>query len=279
MAVSRFPSATIRQTDFTSSGTWTAPSGVYSAEFLVVGAGGGGGGLGGQVVTDNAAGGGGGGGAVKKINLSVSPGTSYTITIGALGAGGSAAPGGNGGFSEVLNGATSLIKAYGGQGGAGMTAGALVTPTVSTTLGAGGGLSGNAVGTQLGGGGGGSLMNGFRNAATTSSLGIEGGSGNAISTSAVNAGAILSSGAYGIDGYGAGGGGGAATATVTFKLGVAGSSFGAAGGQRTSSGTAAGSVPVANTGCGGGGAAAFTNTTTVAGGNGSDGLVRVVYFG
>lgn len=70
---------------FTTVGTtsWTAPTGITSVNYLVVG-GGGGGGNG----YDSGGGGGGGGGMVRSGTLSVIPGTSYTVTVGAGGAGG-----------------------------------------------------------------------------------------------------------------------------------------------------------------------------------------------
>ena len=64
------------------SGTWLCPTGVTKADYLVV-AGGGGGGSG-------IAGGAGAGGFRTGTGLSVTAGTSYTVTIGAGGAGGAA---------------------------------------------------------------------------------------------------------------------------------------------------------------------------------------------
>ena len=159
MASTVFPAAgggvTKQQTDFTESGTWTAPAGVYSAEFLVVGAGGSGGGLLSSLVTQYTASGGGGGGGVKNINLTVTPGTSYTITIGAKGTG-STGVGANGGFSEVLDGASSLIKCYGGGGGWGLTGIVQVLPTLlNASAGMGGISNGGTTNTRFGGGGGG----------------------------------------------------------------------------------------------------------------------------
>jgi hypothetical protein len=62
---------------FTATGEWVCPTGVTEVEYLVV-AGGGGGGW---------AGGGGAGGFRTGTGLSVTSGTSYTITVGAGGAG------------------------------------------------------------------------------------------------------------------------------------------------------------------------------------------------
>ena len=73
----------IKEQVFTTSGTWTAPAGVSSAQVILVGAGGGGGGG-----SQYSAGGGGAGGAVVVQNLSVTPGTAYPILVGAGGQGG-----------------------------------------------------------------------------------------------------------------------------------------------------------------------------------------------
>ena len=92
----------VNEATFTASGTWTAPAGVTSAQIILVGAGGGGGGG-----SQNVAGGGGAGGQVIVRNLTVVPGTTYNVTIGAGGQGGQGAinaaadvvntlPGGNG---------------------------------------------------------------------------------------------------------------------------------------------------------------------------------------
>jgi len=77
---------------FLTSGTWTCPSNVYFVD--VEGFGGGGGGGAGSAADDatpalGADGGGGGGGALqKKLRVSVVPGTTYNITIGAGGTAG-----------------------------------------------------------------------------------------------------------------------------------------------------------------------------------------------
>lgn len=93
---------------FTASGTWTCPAGVYTAFVRVLGGGGGGGGG-----FYNSSPGGGGGSAVENTAVvSVTPGTRYTITIGAEGAGGSTANGGDGGNSSAFG-----ITGYGGKGG------------------------------------------------------------------------------------------------------------------------------------------------------------------
>ena len=67
---------------FTSgSGTWLCPTGVTTADYLVVAGGGGG---------ARSGGGGGAGGFRTGTGLSVTAGTSYTVTVGAGGAGATA---------------------------------------------------------------------------------------------------------------------------------------------------------------------------------------------
>jgi hypothetical protein len=278
MASTVFPAAgggvTKQQTDFTASGTWTAPAGVYSAEFLVVGAGGSGGGLLSSLVTQYTASGGGGGGGVKNINLTVTPGTSYTITIGAKGTG-STGVGANGGFSEVLDGATSLIKCYGGGGGWGLTGIVQVLPTLlNASAGMGGISNGGTTNTRFGGGGGGA--NPFIDPY---------GETNSEGSGVKNGGASYpdyggrSIGNAGFNGYGAGGGGGVnSSAAQIYPAAMGGSSFAGNSYFRTTTGSNVGDAAVANTGCGGGGSVSRLTAGSVSGGDGSDGLVRVVYF-
>jgi hypothetical protein len=83
-------------TTFNATSTWVAPAGCLTAIVECWGAGGGGGGSGNGT---GAAGGGGGGGAYSKKTLSVVPGTSYTVTVGAAGTGGTGANGTTGGDS------------------------------------------------------------------------------------------------------------------------------------------------------------------------------------
>ena len=129
------PSAVaLQEQQFTSSGTWTAPTGVTKVWLLVVGGGGGGGGAYG--------GGGGMGGAQTQQQFTVSPSTGYTVTVGA---GGSS--GGNGGTSSF-----STVTGLGGIGGY------YATP-YGTSLGMNsyglGGSPGSAASANTGGGGGG----------------------------------------------------------------------------------------------------------------------------
>jgi hypothetical protein len=91
-----------------SNTSWTAPTGVYSVEVLVVAGGGGGAG--------DYGGGGGAGGVIYRSDFTVVPGNSYTVTVGAGGASitGSSTRG-NSGSDSVFG---SLTATGGGGGGA-----------------------------------------------------------------------------------------------------------------------------------------------------------------
>ena len=86
-------------TTFNSSGTLTTQPTTTSVEYLVVAGGGSGGG--------GTAGGGGAGGFRTATGFSVSPATSYPITIGAGGAGVTSSVVGNDGSNSVFSSITS----------------------------------------------------------------------------------------------------------------------------------------------------------------------------
>lgn len=161
---------------FTSTATWTCPAGVTTV-YIDACAGGGGGAYG----TLNATGGGGGGGAqaVRRSAVNVSPGETYTITIGLGGVAGvvGSVDGGNGGATSF----GSLISLAGGIGGKN-------DGTGSAPGGGGGtyGISGNYTSSLSSGGAGGQSI-----------FGSSGPAGNGIQVG------------QGGGGYGAGGGGGA----------------------------------------------------------------------
>ncbi len=96
---------------FNASATFTVPAGVTSITVECWG----GGGAGGGNTTNKDGGGGGGGGAYSKTtNIAVTPGATYTVTVGAGGTG-SSGNGGNGGNSWFNT--TGTILATGGFGG------------------------------------------------------------------------------------------------------------------------------------------------------------------
>lgn len=153
MAVSVFPAASaaskIENTVIiTATGPWVAPAGVSMIEILLVG----GGGAGGAAIGagDTLCGGGGGGGGVVKRSLPVTPGTSYTVTIGAGGARSTATATGGAGASSTFG---SLLTALGGGGGGGTSqAGAM-----SNAFACSGGGQYTTASAGLAGGGGGAL--------------------------------------------------------------------------------------------------------------------------
>ena len=100
---------------FTSSGTWVAPNSFQTVKVTVIG----GGGSASSLTSQYGVGGGGGGTAVKYLD--VTPGETYTITIGAGGArvfySGSDIAGNSGGTSSFSGPGITTIQATGGSGG------------------------------------------------------------------------------------------------------------------------------------------------------------------
>jgi hypothetical protein len=121
----------IQNETFYASGTWTAPTGVTKVRLLLTAGGGGGGGGSnfGYVIGRTT---GGMGGAVLAI-VSVTPGNSYTVTVGSGGIGGAfvaANAPGNNGTSGGTTSFGSLASVTGGTGGKG--AGVSGSPTNGT---------------------------------------------------------------------------------------------------------------------------------------------------
>jgi hypothetical protein len=184
---------------FTASGSWVAPAGVTTIWLDGCAQGGGGGGS--ANTTGSAGGGGGGGQSIVGARYSVTPGTSYTVTLansgGTGGAGGSSGSPGVAGSSAVFGG---LVTLSGGAGGSGASGGGF------TAGGAGGGAGASS-------GGGGQFISG--------SVAI-GGSGGASHWGAGGPGQTGTQNGLGGSGYGAGGAG-AVTATGSNQTGGAGS--------------------------------------------------------
>ena len=245
------------QQDFTSSGSFTVPTGVTSINIVAVGAGGGGGG------TDNndETGGGGGGGALAYVNtISTTPGESLTITVGTGGnGGGRGANGGGGGSSSVDRGGTTLVQANGGSGGQHAGAGGAGGTVNTGSGGAGGaggaGSNGNTNDAGGGGGAGGYSGNGGAGAAFNDGNGGDGGSGGAAGgggsgTSNASRGGggvgILgegTSGAASADGASGNGGSGGANGVYDGGL-YGGGAAGAAGDRQTGADGANGAVRI-----------------------------------
>jgi hypothetical protein len=143
--------AGMNETIFTSSGTWTAPTGVTKCWLIVVGGGGGGGGN-----SNTGIGFGGAGGAQTQQQFTVTAGTGYTVTIGGGGNGGSSASGSQGtttSFSTVSGlGGTAGTRFFdsGGIVGTGYTLG-------QSSYGIGGASNAASASANTGGGGSGSI--------------------------------------------------------------------------------------------------------------------------
>jgi hypothetical protein len=168
--------------------TWVAPAGVTSVSVVCVGAGQNGGGAGGALAYKN--------------NITVVPGTSYTLRVAAsnatntsyfdyLGNGGTNVfagrgsnrggdGGGNGGI--IANSSGGGAGGYSGNGGIGGNEGGTNISTAGSGGGGGGGTSGNVFGGGGGGGGVGLLgegASGARGAVSANGSGGGGGSGGA----------------------------------------------------------------------------------------------------
>jgi hypothetical protein len=250
-------------------------------EYLVIGGGGGGGGG-----TGGAGGGGGGaggyrssvlgestgGGAALETPLTLAAGT-YTVTVGAGGAGRSgtsgwtsggdsvfatitATGGGRGGHQANYAGSTGGSGGGGGGGdGGGVQANTGGARTASPVQGFAGGNGGHTGGTALGGGGGGGAS--AAGGQWSNEVGGNGGDGLA---SAINGTWTVRAG---------GGGGSQNTNTGVRNFGVGGIGGGGVGGY-----TSAPGAGVANTGGGGGGG---SHPSDQAGANGGSGIVIVRY--
>jgi len=161
---------------FQSSGSWTAPGGVTSVTaYGRPGAGGGAGGSGGgggAAGTSAGAGAGGGGGApggaawLVDYGAVVTPGTTYTITIGAGGSGGAGGAGGAG-SAGASNGTNGTAGSPGTNGGS-TSFGSIIT---FSTWSAATSFVGGGGGTNVGGGNAGiTLSNGGNGTNTSNAL-------------------------------------------------------------------------------------------------------------
>ena len=198
--------------------TITIPVGANRVEVVVIGGGGGGGG---DVASRAFPGGAGGDGAEVNATLTISPGGSLDVTVGARGLGGGGGYGGQ--YSSLLQGATLLVIAGGGGGGGFGDSGP-----------AGVGGSGGQGGVAAGGDGGDQGTS-----STNGGSGGSGGVGGAAGTGAalaVHQGKNWSAGGdggvgyggsagSGGSGYGGGGGGGDTGGSGSFPGGGAGGSY------------------------------------------------------
>jgi len=246
-----------------------------TVDFLVI-AGGGGGGSGRNLGGDRSGGGGGaggyrnsystessGGGGSSETSLGLTPGTVYTITVGAGGSGGAGGspgnPGASGSNSSISGSGITTITSTGGggggkdatnglSGGSGGGAGANSNPFTGGSGTANQGFDGGDNGTNVSGGGGGAGAVGGD--AVSGTVGGDGGNGLA---SSITGSSVTRAG---------GGGGGGGT----------GGSGGTGGGGDTGGNNVSGSNGTANTGSGGGGAGENVGGNPT-GGDGGSGVV------
>lgn len=195
------------QVEFTTPGThtWTVPTGVWSVSVICVGGGGGG-----ALHATNPCGG--AGGNLQFRQVSVVPGTVYTIVVGAGGTAGnvSYAAGGAGGgssFGLTATYSTANVAAAGGSGGT--TIGTPAMPGVihvpPGTTGATVGYGGSGFPAGGAGGAGGYEGNGGNGSSSFGINGTKGGGGGGVSDGGNGGGVgILGKGADGIGGTGVG---------------------------------------------------------------------------
>lgn len=185
----------------TASGTYTPTTGTKAIKVTLTGGGGGGGGCQASSTSDTFSGGGGGAGGTV-IAWIISPASSYSVTIGAGGAGGVGANGGSAGGNSVFgsltagggsgaakisvtntpggNGGTAtggLINIRGGDGSDGQTGTYFVTGNGGSSFWGGSGRAGaggGVVGKAPGSGGGGAYDTAFSGTSYTGGAGAAG---------------------------------------------------------------------------------------------------------
>lgn len=306
MGIAVFPApgggVTQKVQEFTSTGTFTVPSNCSSISVFLVG-GGGGSGFARTTTTANhfAGSGAGGGGGVVNRSLVVTPGTSYTVTIGGGGAGATSVAVASFGSDTTFG---SLATAFGGGGGGSVDRNANSNSPASTRATSGGSpVFNNNVPGQSGSGGGaggnsyvphffsnpsgamGSGQYGLAPTSNTQTL-LQGGTGW-IASNPADGNSFVNIAGIGIDGYG-GGGAGASTWNSGSAASNGPQSLGATVGglidrQVTVLTTNAGGTGAANSGNGAGGSAAYTGnitgtSTAVNGSTGGSGYARITFW-
>lgn len=265
--------ATAGQQAYTTAGTysWVAPAGVTSVSVVAVGGGGGGAAGANVCIPQGYFGGygGGGGGLGYLNNYSVTPGSSYTVVVGA---GGSATnPNGNAGCNSYFV-STAVVRGGGGGGGGGYgNCGNRTAGTAGTYTGTGGGNGGPGVtsgysngGCGTGGGGaGGYSGNGGAGLGDCSCIPNNAGSGGSASGGAARS-VCVRYGGGGVGLLGQGSSGIAANGTNGFY------------GHGGSSGADASNATGALYGGGGSGGGSYARSN---GGNGGRGAVRIIWPG
>lgn len=238
---------------FSGTATWTAPSGVTTADVACWGGGGGG-------FDDNTSangGAGGGGGAFASSTVAVTPGNNYTVTVGA-----GATENGNG-TDSTFTGDDKTVTADAGTGATSATANGTGGTEANSTgdVENAGGDGADALTTDDTGGGGGAAAgphgDGGAGAAGQASTGGGGGGGNGGTAGSGQTGGSSTNG-------GAGGNGGSGTAGSNASYHIYGGGGGGGGDNGTAGGW--GGIP------GGGGGGAEGN-----GGRGAAGQCIITY--
>lgn len=242
-----------------ANGGWKIPSGISTADILVVG--GGGGGSGGNTnpgACESGGGGGGGGGQVRTLTTqTLTPGVVVPVLVGAGGTGGAGGVSGSvfgkaggSGFQSNFNAITS----NGGSGGG--TTATKCKPSPGGASGSGT-YSGGTASTANAGGGGGGGGNAAAGGNGTNVIGSSGGAGGAGSLSSVTGNTYGGGGGGGINEYIAGG------VTTVGTGGIGGGGTGRVGYSNAS----------ANTGGGGGGGTGGGGGSGSFGGTGAAGVI------
>jgi hypothetical protein len=228
----------------------------YSSTVLVVA---GGGSSGSATSSPKYSAGGGGGGGYRTSTPNLTPGSTYTVTVGGGGVCNPSGWGTNGSDSSISGTGVSITSAGGGCGGDGVGTGQAAVVQAGQDGGSGGG-GGSIVAYQSGGTG--------NTPSTSPSQGNNGGTGNNDGLTAGGGGG--GAGAVGANGDGdvAGGDGGngsqsSITGTATYYAGGGGGGFGYAGGTGT-----AGSGGLGGGGNGGGSGIGDNGTANTGGGAG-----------
>jgi hypothetical protein len=220
---------------------------------------------------------GGGAGGLLTGNVTITSGTTYTITVGAGGAAVTSNPGRlgtNGGNSSISGSGLTTINSIGGGGG-GAYIGSSASAGVSGGSGGGGTWSGNGgVNTPGSGTAGQGFAGGSGSSSPSFIAGGGGGGASAVgvsvtSTSGGTGGAGVVSNIMGANvTYGGGGGGCASTTSPVGQGGTGGGGAGSNGNNNATAGTNF-------LGGGGGGARNDSDTTNIVSGKGGDGVVII----
>lgn len=241
--------------------SWTCPAGITKVSVVCIGAGGGGG------YGTNGGSGGGGGGVGWKNQITVVPGNTYTVAVGAGGESPYASAGQNGGDSYFNN--NSTVCGFGGRGGDQSVNGS----QGGRFTGDGGGAGG--AGGRNGGGGGG--------AASWTFFGADGGSANTDGADGLVGAGGGGAGYNSNNEYGGGGGGGVGLiySTVGGEGGTVGTletrhGLGNGGGGQSGNGYYLGGAQGGLYGGGGGGGSLGSGLSPF-GGRGAGGAVIILY--